>query len=579
MPTTAACGAGTGPLPWPPSAMQPAHADVFSTTAPTPAMPVAVAARLQALLRRGMFERGDGADMEHTPATQPCALQQVPENMQPQQEQLAVGSRQVTPPPPAGVASQGPAAPGDVLARLQQLRARQAAAEPPDQQAALAAGGPSASWADHQGPSSTQQLGVVADLAGPSNHVQDEHDLQQPHDYVAALQQLLARQQQQDGEGALHQQQDPGAAAAAAAGEGQHGYAGAGVEDMEEDYWGDGSAAADLGPAGSHPHLGQAAMAAGDQDIASSQGGPGTPTAAPAAAANAARGSPSMQQPPQPDESPMSEEGAAHDAATSALTQRLLALASRCLTAGDMVEAAQHAQHAQQMAARPAQQREASQLLALCHVLQHAGALQWQQLLSLEPGEQGSAAPGCDVGISATTTGSSSSSLGHYKRQYKRLAALVHPDKCSHPAANSAFKALQQALHHMQQQLRGSDLDQHQPGSDGDVSGDDAAWWAEWDAEVAAEGQQRQQQQPTSEPREEDCEQDQELWSVPLLVSCWVELGKLCAVGGCSMHVSSADTLPTPASLPFSFLHVLLLHSRPRRLLPASCFTCGMPCC
>lgn len=66
------------------------------------------------------------------------------------------------------------------------------------------------------------------------------------------------------------------------------------------------------------------------------------------------------------------------------------------------------------------------------------------------PGIDGSSAAG-----SAEGTGSTDAAV---RRQYRRAAALVHPDKCDLPHAESAFRWLGQALKELLQQVCGSGL-------------------------------------------------------------------------------------------------------------------------
>jgi DnaJ domain len=122
--------------------------------------------------------------------------------------------------------------------------------------------------------------------------------------------------------------------------------------------------------------------------------------------------------------------------------------------------------------------REAQQLAALARVLEHTAAGRWFAALQLQQqhasGEQGVSA-GC------------------VRAAYRRLAALVHPDKCQHTAAEEGFRALTQAYSRALAEV-GDDGAKDGHGGVGDGEGGDDmlsegyAWWSEWEADVRRDG-------------------------------------------------------------------------------------------
>lgn len=127
---------------------------------------------------------------------------------------------------------------------------------------------------------------------------------------------------------------------------------------------------------------------------------------------------------------------------------------------------------------------EAQALTAICKIHKHAAVQEWHKVLGLSR-----IAPEADV-----------------KRQYRRLAAQVHPDKCKLEGAEEAFKLLGRAVAHA---LSAADKNKGQAAEASDAeAGPAAAWWEEWEEEQPAS---RKRRHPTSKPTAEDEQQDQGL--------------------------------------------------------------------
>lgn len=179
--------------------------------------------------------------------------------------------------------------------------------------------------------------------------------------------------------------------------------------------------------------------------------------------------------------------------------RRLLVLASRSLSAGAHASARDQATAAATTldslaaaadggsggrlgsvsSAWAAGRREAEQLQALAVVLHEAAQQQWLAVFKLVPPSPLTAA-GQQQQQQLTAAA--------VQRAYRRLAGLIHPDKCSHACAEAGFKALAAAQQAALQQVEAG-------GAAGDASanaGADAAdvaseyaWWSAWDADAA----------------------------------------------------------------------------------------------
>lgn len=127
---------------------------------------------------------------------------------------------------------------------------------------------------------------------------------------------------------------------------------------------------------------------------------------------------------------------------------------------------------------------EAQALTAICKIHKYAAVQDWHKVLGLSL-----IAPEADV-----------------KRQYRKLAAQVHPDKCKLEGAEEAFKLLGWAVAHA---LSAADKNRGQAAEESDAeAGPAAAWWEEWQEEQPAS---RKRRHPTSRPTAEDEQQDQGL--------------------------------------------------------------------
>ncbi|DBA92205.1 TPA: hypothetical protein ACH3X1_015914 [Trebouxia sp. C0004] len=127
---------------------------------------------------------------------------------------------------------------------------------------------------------------------------------------------------------------------------------------------------------------------------------------------------------------------------------------------------------------------EAQGLTSICKIHKHAAVQEWHKVLGL----------------------SLNSSEADIKRQYRKLAAQVHPDKCKLEGAEEAFKLLGRAVAHA---LSAADKNRGQVAEESDAeAGPAAAWWEEWAEEQPAS---RKRRHPTSKPTAEDEQQDQGL--------------------------------------------------------------------
>jgi hypothetical protein len=128
--------------------------------------------------------------------------------------------------------------------------------------------------------------------------------------------------------------------------------------------------------------------------------------------------------------------------------------------------------------------KEAQQLDALATVLAETQQHNWLAALQLDT-----------AAVSSTTTTSSNSS-GIIQRAYRRIAGLIHPDKCSHPTAAAGFQALTAAAAGALAQAVQGSAGGWPAGFSAEGWGDGAlnpdadvdeeyAWWSKWEADVA----------------------------------------------------------------------------------------------
>lgn len=126
--------------------------------------------------------------------------------------------------------------------------------------------------------------------------------------------------------------------------------------------------------------------------------------------------------------------------------------------------------------------QEAQALTAMCKIHKHAAFQEWHKVLSIP--------------LNATEP--------DVKRQYRKLAAQVHPDKCQLDGAEEAFKLLGRAVAHA---ISNADKTRDDTILD-DETGPAAAWWEEWEDQHPSS---RKRRHPTSQPTAEDEQQDQPL--------------------------------------------------------------------
>lgn len=123
--------------------------------------------------------------------------------------------------------------------------------------------------------------------------------------------------------------------------------------------------------------------------------------------------------------------------------------------------------------------RRRRQLQALAHIYKAADTGKWAELL------------GIDI---------SHNSPEDVRRNYKRLAALIHPDKCSVKSASDGFNTLTTGAKHLQtqlsdqdnlsrkkQRLSSEDLDLNENLPNDIIDGSCFPWWSEWDDDVKQE--------------------------------------------------------------------------------------------
>jgi hypothetical protein len=122
--------------------------------------------------------------------------------------------------------------------------------------------------------------------------------------------------------------------------------------------------------------------------------------------------------------------------------------------------------------------KDAQQLHALATVLAEAQQHNWLAALQLD---------------TSAVTSSGSSSI---QRAYRRIAGLIHPDKCSHPSAAAGFQALTAAAAGATKQTAQGSAGGWPAGFSAEEWGDAAlnppddvdeeyAWWSKWEADVA----------------------------------------------------------------------------------------------
>lgn len=124
--------------------------------------------------------------------------------------------------------------------------------------------------------------------------------------------------------------------------------------------------------------------------------------------------------------------------------------------------------------------QEAEALATMCRIYKHSAVQAWHKVLGVA-----GHAPEAVV-----------------KRQYRKLAAQTHPDKCHLEGAEEAFKLLGKAVAHVLSTATNTEA-----ASDGET-GPAAAWWEEWEEQHPSS---RKRKHPTSKPTFEDEQQDHKL--------------------------------------------------------------------
>ncbi|KAL3156965.1 hypothetical protein ABBQ38_001223 [Trebouxia sp. C0009 RCD-2024] len=130
---------------------------------------------------------------------------------------------------------------------------------------------------------------------------------------------------------------------------------------------------------------------------------------------------------------------------------------------------------------------DAQALTVICKIHKHAALQEWHKVL----------------GISRDATEAEA------KRQYRKLAAVVHPDKCALEGSEEAFKLLSKSAACLTPQSSTNSGDEEQATDEGPV----APWWENWDdVDVPS----RKRKHPTSKPSAEDTQEDHELAGLSL---------------------------------------------------------------
>eukprot|EP00195_Chlamydomonas_chlamydogama_P005146 CAMPEP_0202905606 /NCGR_PEP_ID=MMETSP1392-20130828/35172_1 /ASSEMBLY_ACC=CAM_ASM_000868 /TAXON_ID=225041 /ORGANISM="Chlamydomonas chlamydogama, Strain SAG 11-48b" /LENGTH=415 /DNA_ID=CAMNT_0049593783 /DNA_START=484 /DNA_END=1731 /DNA_ORIENTATION=- len=214
---------------------------------------------------------------------------------------------------------------------------------------------------------------------------------------------------------------------------------------------------------------------------------------------------------------------------TAALhTQGSSHVAEAAAEVGDLLDAAHKLLDMQQWSAvhqllaprLPLHQRSLMQALAVAGSQLHGARREWwavlrlQQPAALEPGAGRQAAKHVEDDV---------------RRQYRRLAALVHPDKCGLPGAAEAFQYVSQAASELcsmraEPKNPGCDGDDHQHWSSGQGGFDREdrveeeagyAWWGRWECTAFEEALHANAEARSTVPSQQDME-DSVLWEMPI---------------------------------------------------------------
>jgi hypothetical protein len=148
------------------------------------------------------------------------------------------------------------------------------------------------------------------------------------------------------------------------------------------------------------------------------------------------------------------------------------------------------------------------QLQALCRIelafaSKTSNSLEtWWHVFGLENTDPSSSIATCKT---TTTTTAAATTAKDIKRHYKRLAFLIHPDKCSLPCAPDTFKKLQQGMEALIESLECSErarkkAKQSEGNGEEEEEEKEFAWWSTWDnpyadgisSDATAEGQEAQ---------------------------------------------------------------------------------------
>lgn len=169
--------------------------------------------------------------------------------------------------------------------------------------------------------------------------------------------------------------------------------------------------------------------------------------------------------------------------------------------------------------------RRYMQLQALCRIelastsaIKTNNALEsWWQVFGLENHEPSSTTNCKTTTATATTATATTAAVKDINRQYKRLAILIHPDKCSLPCAQNTFKKLQQGMEALIESLECSERARKKPKQSEDDEKEEKefsegeeefAWWTTWDNPYAdgssseSEGQEAQLKKKEEEEKD-----------------------------------------------------------------------------
>ena len=168
------------------------------------------------------------------------------------------------------------------------------------------------------------------------------------------------------------------------------------------------------------------------------------------------------------------------------------------------------------------------QLTALASVLHYSQSRTWREVLQLGQPQ------GQTVGQGAQAVAIVDVKV--LRQRYRKLASLIHPDKCSCPAAEAGFKALSRAYQEGVGELQGNggevggdeEEEEGDSGYGGMSSGD---WWSPWVGEGGAAGAAGGGGGGRTVPGAGD--EEPELWHIPMQVRCSVRF----LIGGCVIRL------------------------------------------